>query len=246
MCAQALEAGARKCTHCDAFQDVRECSSCHMPTPVQSSRCAYCKVVEDGKPCRVCGASLSKTAVRCGECTSFQNLRRFLPASQVTLALILSIISVLSAVIPPIYRYLANHSQTNIRVLGVRDYQENTQVPEKTIAVLAANRGKRTSFIRSATLRFSGGSIPTVLRVRNIVDQAVQPEKNVVLYLTADTMSGMTPAEVYAWLERRGAATVVVNIDEIDRDGNVLPVSRTHVLNSNFLNEWIESHVQRP
>lgn len=249
LCAADLPSGARKCNECGAFQDDRECVSCGSTLPRAASRCANCKTLQEGVPCRACGAMIEQGRRRCSECSEWQTARRFLPASQLTLALVISLISVLTAAVPPVLAYFANRSNTFVRVLGDGTYQpEGASREERTILILAANNGKRPSIVRSASIRFTGiGAAPTELSILNIDQKLILPEHQVLLHLTADRVDrtgGSTRKQILDALDQAQAIVTVV-VEETDIRGNFFDAAPPphHVIDANRIYEWMNRHV---
>jgi hypothetical protein len=248
VCAAALTAGARKCIPCGSFQDGVNCINCGLAIPAKAAVCTSCKKLQAGKCCRACGATIAVQSRRCPECSSWQNWRRLFAGLEVSFALILAFFSVIGAAAPVVLGYLTNYSQTYIRVLGTRQYGEEGQGKEMTIAVLAVNNGKRMSFINSASISFVGMDVsPAQLRVRNVGDQAVAPGKNVILYFTGSpkTQNGKSTEEVTE-KAAGGKVCIVVNIDESGRDGRVVPASQQQIVPAKLLYDWIANHVAKP
>jgi hypothetical protein len=249
VCAARLEPSARKCTTCDAFQDGRECISCGTSLPAAASRCGACKTLQEGIPCRACGARLEKGRRRCSDCSEWQSLRRYLPASQITIALTISLISVLSAVIPPVLAYYANRSQTFVRVLGDGQYTpQGAHNPEKSIVVLAANNGKRASLVKSASIRFDGVSAaPMTLDILNATETLILPERQVYLHLSADHVQPVNGASAETILESlaNGTATVTVQVEETDIRGRFYDAqpAPSHIINGTGIYDWMNAHV---
>ena len=170
-----------------------------------------------------------------------------MPQGQLTLALLVSLISVISAIVPPVLRYFTNHSQTYIRVLGDGTFRaEGEGRPDRTIKVLAANNGKRSSIVESASIRFAGiGAAPAVLEIRNLDQTLILPEKQVVLHLSADHIGRVgtaTREEILAAVER-GRATITLNVEETGIDGHFFSATPAHTINTDRIYEWMDAHV---
>jgi hypothetical protein len=248
VCAAALDAGARKCIRCGSFQDGVNCISCGLAIPAKASVCTSCKTLQSGDSCRACGTTIAARSRRCPECSSWQNWRRLFAGLEVSLALILAFFSVIGAAAPVVLGYLTNYSETYIRVLGTRQYGEEGQGKEMTIAVLAVNNGKRMSFINSASISFAGMDVwPARLRIRNLGDQALPPGKSVILHFTGSpkTRNGKSTEDVTS-TATDGQVRIVVNIDESGRDGKAVPVSQQQVVPAKLLYDWIANHVAKP
>lgn len=244
LCGSDLPAGARKCIPCGAFQDDRECICCGANLPRGAVRCNGCKTLQDGIPCRACGAMLERGRRRCSDCSEWQSVRRFLPASQLTIALVISLISVISAAVPPVLAYYANRSQTFVRVLGDGTYPG--EVPEHTIVVLAANNGKRPSFVKSASIRFKGiDAAPTQLHILNVDSKLILPESQVRLHLTAIHVAHRGTKDKILESLATGTATVTVVVEETDIRGNFFDAAPapSHVIKAIEIYEWMAAHV---
>jgi hypothetical protein len=248
VCAATLDAGARKCVRCGSFQDGVNCISCGLAIPANAAVCTSCKTLQSGDSCRACGATIAKKSRRCPDCSSWQNWRRLFAGLEVSLALILAFFSVIGAAAPVIIGYLTNSSETYIRVLGTRRYGEEGQAKDVAIAVLAVNNGKRMSFINSASIAFIGMDVsPAPLRIMNLVDQAVPPGRNVILYFTGSPKTRHGKSMDDATKTAPGEEVhIVVNIDESGRDGKVVPAVQQQLVPANLLNDWIKTHVAKP
>jgi predicted nucleic acid-binding Zn ribbon protein len=249
LCATTLDPGARKCVKCGAYQDGRECVSCGATMPNGAARCAACKTLQMGVPCRVCGATIEEGCRRCSHCGEWQNRRRFVPASQVTLALVLSLLSVLSATVPPVLAYFANRSQTYVRIIGEGTYAESTgDVPELTIRVLVVNNGKRPSMVKSAIISFPGlAAEDTPLAVLNAADALILPEKHAYIHLSTGSVrrkGKATKPEILDTLTT-GKARIALDVEETDRNGDFYDAAPPphHTIDASKLTEWMTAHV---
>ena len=250
VCGTEIGHAAVKCIKCGSFQTGERCTFCHLGLPTGAEICPSCKNLQKSDACISCGAAIPCGCKRCSECGSWQNWRRFFQGLEVSFALILSFVSVISAVAPFVVRYWTNHSETYVRMLGSSQYGEENQVKETTILVLAANNGKRMSFVDSANLTFSGLDLqPATLRVRNISKQALAPETNIELHLTGSvlTANGKEAADVLAAVARgAGEATLDMTVHETDRDGHVVVEHRTDKRPAKLLYQWMVKHVANP
>lgn len=250
VCGTEIAATAIKCIKCGSFQTGLRCKFCHLGLPVDAETCPSCKTLQKADPCVACGAPIPCGCRRCSECGSWQNWRRYFQGLEVSFALILSFISVVSAVSPLVVHYWTNHSETYVRILGSSQYAEENQLKEATILVLAANNGKRMSFVDSARLTFAGVDLkPATLRVRNISKQAVAPETNVELHLTGSilTANGREVTEVMDAVARgAGEVTLDMTVHETDRNGHVVVKHRTDQRPAKLLYQWMVKHVAKP
>src|SRR5687768_6879214 len=101
LCGSEIDPSARKCLECQAYQDGRECVSCGATLPRAATRCAGCKTLQSGDACHSCGATIEKGSRGCG-CGAWQNWRRFFSGLEVTIALMLSLVSVIGATVGPV------------------------------------------------------------------------------------------------------------------------------------------------
>jgi hypothetical protein len=248
VCAEPLHPSALKCTKCDAFQDVRSCPSCGLPTARHAARCAYCNDYLDGRNCWLCGSSMPGKAVRCADCSTFQNWRRLIPTSQVTLALILSIISVISAIAPPVVRHYSNHSETYVRVLGPGKFKGDRPEEDLTIRVLVLNNGKRASFVKSASLTFDKTihADDTELEVKNPDDALVAPEKSATLHFSVASVGRHGQKKKQDVLDEvlaGGEVTIKVTVEETDRNGKLFDAFPAHRIRADKIYNWMTDRV---
>jgi predicted nucleic acid-binding Zn ribbon protein len=179
VCGEAIAAGAKKCVKCGAFQNGSHCVSCGLPIPPGAVRCKECKAYQKGRTCESCGASLPADARRCSECKKIQGWLSFAPQSEMALALILSIISVLSAVLPALYKAWNHRSRSYIRILG-------PAADGKSLLIAVGNDGSRPAVVQSLAMEFDGIRLENVpaMEILNREAQLILPEKSVVLQIT--------------------------------------------------------------
>lgn len=197
-------------------------------------------VLQSTFKCATCASDLDRHAQKCLKCDTWQNWRRFVPASQLTIALLISLISVISAVVPPTLGYLANRSHTYVRILGERELQAaQNAYPQKAILVLVANNGKRPSLVKSASISFEGiNAAPTELVIHEADQKLVSPEKQVLFHLTTDEVArtkAVSSAPVYA--------TITVTVEETDVRGNLVEAAPEHRVAATIIADWMERYV---
>ena len=238
VCAEPLPPGALRCNECESFQIVRQCPACGLPTPRHGERCVHCKEYVDGRECRICGASMRENARRCDECKSYQNWRRFFPSSDVTMARIIAFISIVTAIATPLVAYLANHSATHVRVLGVGKVGE-----EPTIRVQVANTGKRTSYVESARIRFTGiDAEDTDLEVQNPDKTLIAPGKHEVIDFSISGVARLndkTKPEVLTQVSQDGRVTIEVTVAETGRTGKSFDAKPEYSIKADKLYDWL-------
>jgi len=187
-----------------------------MPIPDSALRCPQCKAFQNGQPCRSCGLPIAASAKRCPECRAFQNWRANIPGGEVVLAMIVSLISVLSAVLPAAYKAWNNRSDAYVRVIGhALDGDGNA-----ALLVLVGNNGGRPALVRGAHLVGKGLPIgKTPLTILDPTQELVLPTKPTMLRLT--TLDINTPAKRDALLALlpQGTITVSLDVEETGRLG---------------------------
>ena len=102
-------------------------------------------VKEDAQQeCRTCREPIKAGARKCVRCDSFQDWRRFLTLSTSALALIIALVSVISALGPGIVRMLSgDRSELVVSYIATVD---------EGLLLLASNKGTRPAVIHGATL----------------------------------------------------------------------------------------------
>src|SRR4051794_7150620 len=214
-CGATLARGARKCTQCAAYQG--ECNTCGLPIPDSARRCPECKAFQEGHACRSCGVPMPASAKRCPECKTLQNWRANIPDSQVVLALLVSLVAVISAVAPAAYQAWNNRSDTYVRAIGQTTI-DNDSIP--VLLVLVANNGGRPALVRGASM--VGKGLPIALTPLTIVDptqELVLPSRTAMLRLTALEINTPMHGEALGKLLAKGDVTINVDIEETGRLG---------------------------
>jgi hypothetical protein len=186
--------------------------------------------------CVICASELDVSAQKCLKCQTWQNWKRFVPASQLTIALLLSLISVISATVPPALGYFANHSHTYVRVLGESELQEPGAYPQQSILVLVANNGKRPSIVKSASISFENlNAAPTELEIHETDQKLIPPEKQLFFHLTADAVertATRTSSEPIT-------AIVTMTVEETDVRGNLVTATPKHRVPAALIGNWM-------
>ncbi|HEY6138434.1 MAG TPA: zinc ribbon domain-containing protein [Thermoanaerobaculia bacterium] len=237
-CGAALSPGARKCSECTSYQG--ECDACGLPIPENARRCSGCKAFQDGRPCRSCGMAMPASAKRCPECRAFQNWRALVPDNQVVLALLVSLISILSAVAPAAYKAWNNRSNAYVRVIGHTLDNDSNPV----LLVLVANDGGRPALVRGAAMAGKGLPIGTTpLTILDPTQELVLPSKSTMLRLT--TLDINTPAKRDALLALlpAGEITVTVEVEETGRLGRRVIRQQSDVAKGVQIAELVQKRV---
>jgi hypothetical protein len=217
ICGEPISSRARKCSKCDSYQG--ECNACGMPIPSGARRCFDCKAFQDGRPCRSCGLAMPVSAKRCPECKAFQDWRAAVPGGEVVLALILSLVSVISAVAPAAYTAWNNRSDTYVRFIA-ESTMENKNDPIPVLTVLVVNNGGRPALVRRASLTGNGLPIDAnELRILNATDKLVLPAKTAMLRLTTTQLKARKRRNDLLAMLNQGSVTITVDVEETGRLG---------------------------
>lgn len=201
------------------------CRYCGQAVSSGAKRCNACKAFTQGNDCWSCGAPVRPSA-RCGVCNSAQGkIRRWLPDSQITLALLVSLITVLGATVPRIVQAWNYGSDTRVRLIGTEKVQEEEngiEVETTAIRVAASNSGKGyAAVVRKASITFDEAYQlePADLDVANPEETLVLAEKTSIVKLVlsgglkASADSAMTSADRLALLRDKNA-TITVWVEE--------------------------------
>lgn len=139
------------------------CVLCAAPVDATARICNACKGYQIGKGCVVCGKWIPGRAAECPECKSPQNAwRRILSIDATVLALLISLISVVSSVGPGIIRMIHHGSETSGYVVGT-ERDANISKQKDVIVVRALNSGGQVSIVQSASVdltKAGGGIVP--------------------------------------------------------------------------------------
>jgi ribosomal protein L40E len=250
ICAADLPPRAHKCLKCESFQDGEPCPECGLLLPPKARRCTNCKAFLDGRKCGSCGASMPAGARRCGECKAFQGARALIPGGEVVLALIVSIISVLSATLPSMYRAWNYRSDTYVRLLGVQPLATGAKNAPLVILALVGNDGGRPAVVRGARLSFASTIplAPTPLNIVNSADKLVQPDKAVAIQLTIDHLERTGQENTQQILDAlaTGKATIEIDVEQTSRFGSRVSQRQFDSAEAALLTEWVATHVSAP
>ena len=104
--------------------------------------------------CRTCRKEIEPGAKKCVECDSYQDWRRFLAMGNTTLALLVALISVITAALPAIEKLLQEGTATVTGVVGMAEVDLSTpidlSVPSREVTsllLLLTNSGDRDALI---------------------------------------------------------------------------------------------------
>lgn len=102
-------------------------------------------------PCKACRRSILKGARKCTHCGSYQNWRQILDVSQVTIALLITLITLIASTAPRLYDWLYAHSDLR---------PELRQVYQQYFELFASNPGNRTGRLADVKLIVETSSGP--------------------------------------------------------------------------------------
>src|SRR5258706_4824057 len=83
----------------------KRCNLCAKEIEFEAKKCVACGALQDAKDCVACGARIPPAAGRCGSCSTFQGWRRMIPGNALVLTLLLSLISVITAIAPGVIAF---------------------------------------------------------------------------------------------------------------------------------------------
>jgi hypothetical protein len=245
-CGNDIDPSARKCLQCQAYQDGRECVSCGATLPRAAARCAGCKTLQSGKSCRACGITIENESQRCSSCSAWQNGRRFFSGLEVSIALVLSLVSVISATVGPVLNMVTNRSRTSIRVIGDVVFKPPGAIESrKVVRVLVVNNGRKPSMVKSARIRFAGIDAKSRnLGIANPDETFILPDKQGYLLLTVDRIEpdGATPATVREQIGS-GMATIEVVVEETGWRGDFVDAKAGHTIPASRIRNWMDRYV---
>jgi hypothetical protein len=246
-CGTDIDPSARKCLQCQAYQDGAECVSCGATMPRAAARCVGCKTLQSGDACRSCGTTIEKASRRCGACSAWQNWRRFFTGLEVTIALVLSLVSVIGATVGPVLNTVTNRSRTSVRVVGDDTYMATGAAEMKrVIRVLVINNGRKPSMVKSARIRFNGIDAKACDLVIANRDQTFIPaDKQVYLQLAADHIDrvGTTARAVVSQQIEKGTITVELAIEETGWRGSFVDDTASHTTPASRVKNWMARYV---
>jgi len=186
-----MPAGAVRCNECELRQDcAKPCIHCGTLLPDSARYCPGCQSYQiDNRECVSCGAYISKQAKVCPKCSSFQAFGGYLNVSQLTITLVIALLSVLGTVVPVIKKtFTPDRSKTVLEVLEMREPQASTAA-EYQLLLLATNSGNRPSYLHNVKLEFT--QFPEANRYMTIVvkkpeDRLLPPNLPQLLWLQVD------------------------------------------------------------
>lgn len=147
--------GYTLCARCRHImpQGAEVCSTCWYPCQVPQKICPTCTFPRVSKTCAICRKGLPRRAIYCTECRSYQDWRRHIPGSQVTLSLLAALFAVTASLFTAGSYYLDRDSDTELIVGGADKH---------LIYIVLSNTGRKAAILRAdrCKLLFDGLPIP--------------------------------------------------------------------------------------
>ncbi|HEV7508572.1 MAG TPA: zinc ribbon domain-containing protein [Thermoanaerobaculia bacterium] len=185
-CGAAMPAGAARCNACQLLQDwTKSCLNCGAFLPSSARYCKNCGTYQGkSKECVSCGGYIPEKARICPKCNSVQAFRGLVNVSQVTLSLLIALLSVAGIVVPALKGFFTpSRSRTSlelIEIVGTGD--------ESRLLLLASNSGNRPSYLRTISIEFK--EFPQANRPMSIGGDAAQrllkPGEQKLFWLNAE------------------------------------------------------------
>jgi RNA polymerase subunit RPABC4/transcription elongation factor Spt4 len=164
----------------------KACVLCSSLIDATAKFCNTCKAYQDGKTCGSCGRWIPRDAQQCPECKTFQDLRRFATGDALVLSLLISLISVISAVGPAILNLINLRSKTAGFLIS-SEIDQAINRDKRVLVVRVMNSGGRASVVNEASLDLTavaGGVVP--LDIMNARDRQVRASGQTDLKLFGD------------------------------------------------------------
>ncbi|MGI2228276.1 hypothetical protein [Shewanella frigidimarina] len=124
--------------------------------------------------CSQCRHEIPKDALLCSKCNSYQDWRRYISGSQISLALIAAILSITGIVIPEMYRLF--HEPISKATIST------SSVDGTTLRVTVLNRGDASAVLTKSWMDSEYLAGATVVRLRNDNDALIPPGSKLVIF----------------------------------------------------------------
>jgi len=174
----------------------KKCVVCGERIDKDALRCNNCKMYQQLKNCSVCNVLIPARALRCNDCQSFQGWRSALPSNQVVLALLVSLVTVLTGGIPLASNFFARGSQTTMVFKNLAQDKPLINNDKLLLVVKVRNYGGTLSRVDSAELDLSPLKLGTIkLSLANREDQDVAANGQTELKLYAPQILGSDKGE---------------------------------------------------
>ena len=172
--------------------------------------------------CPLCASEMPAEARKCAKCGAYADWRRRLPGTEVVLALITSILAIITVALPYCMKMATWNASTSIYVAGTRDYGDP---PQPVIVVRAVNSGHLDAIVRDGNISFATnvaiqGATLKIANSENIVLRTDTPSE---IYLAIDGLATSLPASQQKddWKGpilakvRASRVTVTLNVNEL-------------------------------
>ena len=207
--------------------DMKRCRICATKIALEAVRCTTCESWQDGKLCLVCSSWIPKSAFRCGTCNTFQDWRRRIPGNEVVLALLVSLLSVLSTAIPAILYVVRLPSDTTAVVLDP-EYDPEISSTKRVLLVRAFNAGGSSTIVRGATLDLANVNAAAVELSNKTPRNSEVPagkQTDVKFFASVVRPSQGTTKEKVASLLCTESVDLLLQVDEQTRFGKFVPLA---------------------
>jgi hypothetical protein len=175
-------------------------------------------------------------AKKCTECDEWRSWRRYVPASQTGLALMLALISIVSIVGPPFIRWMWPDSDTHVYIVSSEF---------KNLQAAISNTGRRPSVLRSYWVSFDVPNFPPKTEMGLVAGKSVLiPGDNdiVTLNLKQFAIPKSSQSAITEWI-KTGHVTLRVVVKESNNINAGDATPRLDVIEARYLEEWINSHI---
>jgi predicted nucleic acid-binding Zn ribbon protein len=184
-CGVAIPRGKMRCNACGQNQNwTQECINCGRPMPKSAHYCKECSNYQDPKSrCYSCKTHIPPKSRVCTRCNSVQFFRGYVNVSQLTLSLVIGLISVVVALTPLIKKiFTPDRSDTSFSVIEV--------TKNDRLLVLARNEGNEASYLESVQFEFGdlkkANKRLTIETDADDTDRFILPGKHRVFHLSVE------------------------------------------------------------
>jgi len=187
--------------------------------------------------CPVCGHPMPAAGRKCTECDEWRGWRRFVPASQTGLSLMLALISIVSIVGPLFIRWMWPHSETHVYIVTS---------DENELQAAVSNVGRRPAVLRSYWVSFDRAEFPEKTEMGLTYGKSVlMPDEHdiVRLNLRQFEIPKSRKQEIADWIET-GHVTLRVSVKESNNVKQGDETLRQDVIEARYLKDWIMSHIE--
>jgi hypothetical protein len=206
------------------------CNVCASEMEFESQKCVKCGALQKAKDCVACGARIPLAAGRCVSCSTFQGWRRLIPGNALVLTLILSLISVITAIAPGIIAFVNRPSRTTALFVGTSADADSAETTNELLLIRVYNSGGLASVVEPrARLQFRvAGLAPAALQIVNIDQMEIPANGKADLRLDLESVQvfAATPVTTKETVAARlcgAGGTLQVWVKERDRWGELRP-----------------------